>query len=83
MKVKQYDRVFSAVLPVGLCIASSNLKNENAAKLYSFCGFKLFSEPGGANVTLFLWKGCQLQQSLGTYALGKHEMHKNCKSLQH
>jgi len=54
MKVKQYDRVFSAVLPVGLCIASSNLKNENAAKLYSFCGFKLFSEPGGANVTLFL-----------------------------
>jgi len=42
MKVKQYDRVFSVVLPVGLCIASSNCQNEDAEKSHRFCGFNTF-----------------------------------------
>jgi len=68
VKVKQYDGVFSIVLSAVLCIASCNLENEHStAEVDCFCDFHPFFKRGGANVLLFLCKGCQLRKRLGSY----------------
>jgi len=43
-----------------------------------------FLERGGANVALFLWKGCQLLKRLGTYGLRgqKRELKTHFKSAK-
>jgi len=46
------------------CITSRSFKNEDTAKSDSFGDFCDFFETMGANVTSFLWKGCQLQKRL-------------------
>jgi len=60
MKVEQYDLIFYAMLSV--CFTNSNFKNENGTKSHCFCDFQLFVKRGGAKVTVFLWKGYQLQK---------------------
>jgi len=59
----QYDVVFSVVLSVAYALQVVILK----MKIRLFCDFHAFFKTRGANVTLFLWKGCQLEKRLGTY----------------
>jgi len=53
------------MLPV--CIKSSNFKSEDIATSDCFCDFYTFSKHEVANVTLFLWKVCQVQKRLVAY----------------
>jgi len=60
MKGKYDFSVFFCVVS-SLCITSNNFKNEDTVN-WALCDFYVLFIKRGANVTLFLWKGCQLQK---------------------